>query len=98
LTEHVGADAGQTVPHTHFHIVPREKIEREGEMIDKERGQIALGEGPRAKLDAEEGKIVSELVKVEVKKEIQKLKGAGELVGGEGGELWMKVEGRGLKL
>lgn len=91
------------MPHTHFHIIPRAgpagKEDRVGEMGDAERKNIALGEGPREKLSAEDGAEVSRLVKEEVRVEIGKLRAQGFLTGDDGGnELWFKVSERGLKL
>jgi hypothetical protein len=60
---------------------------------------LALGEGPRVKLEDEEGVEVSESVKVELGREIERLKEVGEiLVTGEGNELFVKISGGGLKL
>jgi hypothetical protein len=68
-------------------------------MGDAERKNIALGEGPRDKLSAEDGKDISELVKAEVKLEVQKLRDEGFLIDEDGSsELWGKVGERGLKL
>ena len=101
----VGAEAGQTVPHAHFHIVPRGSADsgiggqKSGEMSDAERKNLVLGEGPRIKLDAKDGEEVSGLVKAEFHKEVERLKGAGEMVDyGEKAQLWLKVTERGLKL
>jgi diadenosine tetraphosphate (Ap4A) HIT family hydrolase len=95
-----GAEAGQTVPHVHFHIIPRlGEVRNPGDITDAERKNIALGEGPRVKLGDEEGTELSGHIKAELVKETQKLKDAGEVeVGGEGDVLFANVVGRGLKL
>ena len=60
---------------------------------------MALGEGPRIRLEDGEGTEISEGVKVEVGKEIEWLKEVGEIeVAGEENELLMKISGGGLKL
>jgi diadenosine tetraphosphate (Ap4A) HIT family hydrolase len=51
-----GSEAGQTIPHSHFHIIPRLGSARDAsDITDAERKNLALGEGPRIKLDHEEG-------------------------------------------
>lgn len=73
--------------------------DRLGEMGDEERKNIALGEGPRAKLEAEDGRTVSSLVKAEVQKEIKKLREQGFIVGMEGSsDIFGKTDPIGLKL
>ena len=87
------------MPHAHFHIIPRKgTTEREGEMMDAERKNIALGEGPRENLDPEHGEKIALLVKLEVTKEIQRLREEGDVVVGEEGEVLGRVSERGLKL
>jgi hypothetical protein len=69
-------------------------------MTDAERANIALGTGPRVKLDAVDGEVLTKLIKEEIAKEIAKLKELGEVTDhGEGdGKLWAKVSGLGIKL
>lgn len=91
------------MPHTHFHIIPRAGpagiADRVGEMDDAERKNIALGEGPRAKLDPDDGQVVTRLVKVEVQLEIKKLREQGFIIGTEGSsEILGKTDVAGFKL
>ncbi|KAH7312111.1 HIT-like domain-containing protein [Rhexocercosporidium sp. MPI-PUGE-AT-0058] len=93
-----GTESGQTVPHSHFHIIPRLGLARDAsEITDAERKNIVLGEGPREKLDAEDGKRISEGIKSALKEEIEGLKAGGEIEDVEGA-LSVKVGGNGLKL
>jgi len=93
-----GADAGQTVPHSHFHVIPRSKEQgNKDDISDAERKNLALGEGPRDRLQAEDGVELSKLIKEEVTKEIKRLRAVGSVVD-ENGELWMRSEAKGLKL
>jgi len=101
-----GTEAGQTVPHSHFHVIPRlgeggGKARAANEISDAERKNIALGEGPRVKLEDGEGRRLMELIKERVKAEVESLKVKGE-VASEGEEgLFVKFgggAGGGLKL
>lgn len=98
-----GTEAGQTVPHSHFHVIPRlgevdEKARDASEIGDAERKNIALGEGPRVKLDDGEGRRLMELIKERIKVEVEDMKARGE-VGGEGeAGLLVKFGGGELKL
>ncbi|KAE8454535.1 hypothetical protein EG329_000158 [Mollisiaceae sp. DMI_Dod_QoI] len=100
-----GTEAGQTVPHSHFHVIPRlgegergGKARAADEIGDAERKNIALGEGPRVKLVDGEGRRLMELVKERVKDEVEGFKAKGE-VAGEGEEgLFVRFGGGGLKL
>lgn len=67
------------------------------EITDAERKNIVLGEGPREKLDAEDGKRISEGIKTVLAEEIEKLRAGGEIVDVEG-VLSIKIGGKGLKL
>ena len=95
-----GAEAGQTVPHVHFHIIPRlGEVRNPGDITDAERKNIALGEGPRVKLGDEEGTELSGLIKAELVKEMEKLNDAGEVeVGGNGKVLSVNTAGIRLRL
>ncbi len=93
-----GAESGQTVPHSHFHIIPRLGIPRDAnDITDAERKNIVLGEGPRAKLDAEDGRRIAEGIKAALVDELEKLREAGDIGDVEGG-LSVKVGVNGLKL
>jgi diadenosine tetraphosphate (Ap4A) HIT family hydrolase len=93
-----GAEAGQTVPHSHFHIIPRLGAARDASDIsDAERKNIALGEGPREKLADGEGTELSKLIKVELEKEIKQLRDVGDAFNMEE-ELHLQTKERGLKL
>lgn len=99
----IEAEAGQTVPHCHFHVIPRPGMEGDArdqsEIGDAERKNLALGEGPRVKLEDTEGTEVSDAIKLALGREIQMLKESGEIgVTGNAHELHMKLAGGGLKL
>jgi hypothetical protein len=96
-----GAEAGQTVPHSHFHIIPRQvgSSEDAADMTDAERKNLVLGEGPRAKLDGAEGERLSKLIKVEVAKEVSRLSTDGIISSGaSSGDIWANMAQTGLKL
>ncbi|KAH6683636.1 HIT-like domain-containing protein [Plectosphaerella plurivora] len=95
-----GSAAGQTVPHSHFHIIPRQAAaDADGTMTDEERRNLVLGEGPRAKLEADEGERLSALIKTEVSSEMENLSGEGVVGLGDGpGEVWAVIPNGGLKL
>jgi hypothetical protein len=68
-------------------------------MTDAERKNLVLGEGPRVRLEKEDGEAISKIVRGEIAKEVEALLGRGEIVRGEGdGEMWAKVDGGRLKL
>ncbi|KAK0105230.1 hypothetical protein ONS95_004378 [Cadophora gregata] len=80
-----GAESGQTVPHSHFHIIPRLGLPRHAsDITDAERKNIVLGEGPREKLDPEDGKRISEGIKRALVEEIEKLRARGDISGVDG--------------
>ncbi|KAH7136331.1 HIT domain protein [Dactylonectria macrodidyma] len=96
-----GAAAGQTVPHSHFHIIPRQAGTDavDASMTDEERKNLMLGEGPRVKLEAEEGERVSKLIIAELAVEVEKLKTEGTVSLGEGlDEVWATMPTGRLKL
>jgi diadenosine tetraphosphate (Ap4A) HIT family hydrolase len=79
-----GTEAGQTVPHSHFHIIPRlsergSQARDASEIADAERKNIALGEGPRVKLEDSEGKRLMELINEKVTLEVDEMKSKGEV-------------------
>lgn len=68
------------------------------EIGDAERKNIALGEGPRVKLEDSEGRRLMDLIKERVKVEVERMKTQGE-IGSEGEiELSAKFGAGGLKL
>jgi diadenosine tetraphosphate (Ap4A) HIT family hydrolase len=94
----VGSEAGQTVPHSHFHIIPRLGGPRGAtDISDAERKNLALGEGPRIKLDHEEGTQLCIAIQFALRQEIRKLQ-AGKELGGPDEELFVNLHGHGLEL
>ena len=67
------------------------------DITDAERKNIVLGEGPREKLDANDGRRISEGIKSALREEIEKLKAGGEIAG-VAGALSVELSGNGLKL
>lgn len=68
-------------------------------MTDAERKNLFIGEGPRGKLEPEEGERLSKLIKAEIAVEIEKLKSEGSLSTGDvPGEMWALMPSGGLKL
>ncbi|KAH8753393.1 HIT-like domain-containing protein [Hyaloscypha sp. PMI_1271] len=93
-----GSEAGQTVPHSHFHIIPRFGGPRGAtDISDAERKNLALGEGPRIKLDHEEGTQLCIAIQFALRQEIRKLQ-TGKELGGSDEELFVNLHGHGLKL
>ncbi|PMD63804.1 HIT-like protein [Hyaloscypha bicolor E] len=93
-----GSEAGQTVPHSHFHIIPRLGGPRGAtDISDAERKNLALGEGPRIKLDHEEGTQLCIAIQFALRQEIRKLQ-AGKELGGPDEELFVNLHGHGLEL
>jgi diadenosine tetraphosphate (Ap4A) HIT family hydrolase len=94
----LGTEAGQTVPHSHFHIIPRlsDEARKASDISDAERKNIALGEGPRTKLSDDEGTELSRLIQVGIEKEIKLLQAAGDFVEESG--FYMRTGERGIKL
>jgi diadenosine tetraphosphate (Ap4A) HIT family hydrolase len=90
-----GAEAGQTVPHCHFHIIPRLGASRDAtDITDAERKNLALGEGPRIKLDNEEGSQLCIAIQFALRQEIRKLQ-TGKEFGGSDEELFLNLHGHG---
>ena len=93
-----GSEAGQTVPHSHVHIIPRLGSPRDAnDITDAERKNLALGEGPRIKLDHEEGIQLCIGIQFALRQEIRTLQ-TGKELGGSDEELFANLHGRGLKL
>jgi hypothetical protein len=98
LTCFAGSEAGQTVPHSHFHIIPRLGGSRcASDITDAERKNLALGEGPRIKLDHEEGTQLCIGIQFALRHEIRLLQTEKEL-GGSDEELFVNLHGSALKL
>jgi len=93
-----GSEAGQTVPHCHSHIIPRLGGSRDAtDITDAERKNLALGEGPRVKLDHEEGSSLCRGVQIALRHEIRTLQ-IGRELGGSDENLFVNTHGSGLKL
>jgi hypothetical protein len=93
-----GSEAGQTVPHSHFHIIPRLGSARDAsDITDAERKNLALGEGPRIKLDHEEGIQLCIGIQFALRQEIRTHQ-TGKELGGSDEELFVNLHGSGLKL
>ena len=93
-----GSEAGQTVPHSHFHIIPRLGGSRDAtDITDAERKNLALGEGPGIKLDHDEGSKLCKGIQVALRHEIRTLQ-IGKELGGSDEELFVDLHGSGLKL
>jgi hypothetical protein len=106
---YLGAEAGQTVPHVHYHIIPRERTGEsvgESDMTDAERKNLVLGEGPRLLLEREDGEEISRLIRGGIKRELDVLLDKNELSLGnleaEGeevdGKLWLGSPGQRVRL
>ena len=67
------------------------------DITDAERKNIVLGEGPREKLNVDDGKRISEGIKSALREEIKKLKTGGEIAGVEGA-LGVEIGGNEMKL
>ena len=93
---HIGHDAGQTVEHTHFHVIPR--LERETGRDATDLLGVSMGE--RKKLEPEEAVELMGKIKEWIREEVDKLRGSGEITDGRFlWEYWGSVEGRrGLRL
>jgi hypothetical protein len=86
-----GSEAGQTVPHSHFHIIPRLGPARDAtDITDAERRNLALGEGPRIKLNEIEGASISSGIKAALRQEIEKVQ-VREQVSGSDEELFINA-------
>ena len=60
VVQNNGAAAAQVVPHTHFHIIPRPDIRRQGRWSEK---FTMFGRGQRTDLDEQEGVRLAEKVR-----------------------------------
>jgi hypothetical protein len=85
----------------HFHIIPGESSGvpvGESGMTDAERKNLVLGEGPRVKIE-KDGEEISRLVREEIAKEAEGPVESGKLRWDEeGGDLWLRLLEKGLKL
>ena len=98
IDSQTGSEAGQTVPHCHSHIIPRLGGSRDAtDITDAERKNLALGEGPRVKLDHEEGSKLCREIQIALRHEIRTLQ-IGRELGGSDEELFVNLHGSGLKL
>ncbi|KAJ5707027.1 hypothetical protein N7488_006828 [Penicillium malachiteum] len=69
VVQNNGARAAQVVPHVHFHLIPRpvtDGVHRPGFAM--------FGRGQRSELDDEEGEELSHAMRVELAREVQRIK------------------------
>lgn len=104
-----GAQAGQTIPHAHYHVIPRprrevtalyERARDPGIVLDQERRRSSVVEAKGTMLSDEDALETCSLIQVALRRDVRRLKAAGTIVEGEGDwDLWMAVDGKkGLRL
>ena len=67
----LGARASQTVPHAHFHIIPRPPLDGR---TPTSGGWIMFGRGQRDELDDDEAEDLVRLLRSELAKEVKRVK------------------------
>ncbi|KFZ15189.1 hypothetical protein V501_02832 [Pseudogymnoascus sp. VKM F-4519 (FW-2642)] len=105
-----GPQAGQTIKHAHFHIIPRPRPEMlslfgtsrdVSAVLDYDRRVVTVAEGLGTRLGDDEGLETCMMIKTALRKEILRLKREGKIVQGEEDwELWSITERgeRGMRL
>nr|KMM64835.1 hypothetical protein CPAG_01187 [Coccidioides posadasii RMSCC 3488] len=71
VVQNNGLRAAQTVPHAHFHIIPRPPLER---MTASKTSWVMFGRGQRDELDDDEGQRLAAELRTELAKEVAKIK------------------------
>ncbi|PGH27407.1 hypothetical protein AJ80_00885 [Polytolypa hystricis UAMH7299] len=75
VVQNNGARAAQVVPHVHFHIIPRPPLNSTAPLSPPTKGGwIMFGRGQRQELDDDEAKELVRELRVELSKEVQRVK------------------------
>ncbi|KAI5308044.1 hypothetical protein KEM55_006716 [Ascosphaera atra] len=95
VVQNNGIRASQTIPHVHYHIIPRPPVDYTSSSFDggnrsktagKSSGVIVFGKGKRDDLDDDEAEALVRALKEELCKEIVRIKDV------EGVDLWEDFE------
>ncbi|KAH7403615.1 HIT-like domain-containing protein [Cadophora sp. MPI-SDFR-AT-0126] len=74
IVQNNGAAASQVVPHVHYHLIPRPQLNGE----ERNRSFTMFGKGMRSEIDDEEASRLAGRVRVEVKRERERMGRVGE--------------------
>ncbi|EEP80528.1 predicted protein [Uncinocarpus reesii 1704] len=71
VVQNNGLRAAQTVPHAHFHIIPRPPLEK---ITPSKMSWVMFGRGQRDELEDDEGQKLATQLRAELAKEVAKIK------------------------